>query len=223
VTCVAAARSGGKVVVGADSAGVNSWSLHLETRADEKVFKRQDASGEWWGFGFTSSFRMGDLLRYKLELPEVRPKEDLREFIVTRLVEQVRKTLAEGGYRRKHDEVESGGTFLVVFRGEIFKVEDDFQVGQLAHHYAAVGCGDHLALGAMYGHSLGPVAPEARALVWAGLHAAEQFSAGVRSPFHYIEMEVPVLASGTGPTGAPVSTRSNATGGAPGGPPQAGA
>lgn len=226
MTCVVAARASGKVVIGADSAGVGSWRLHMETRADAKIFTRADASGEVWGFGFTSSFRMGDLLRYKLELPEVRPHADLREFMVVRLVEAVRKALSDGGYRRKHDEVEEGGTFLVVFRGYIFKVEGDFQVGQLTAPYAAVGCGDHLALGAMHAlHSawspyqtkLGP-----RELAHAGLSAAEEFSAGVRGPFNFIEMDAPVLAGEPGPTGAPGSLRSN-KGGAPEGTPEAGA
>lgn len=222
MTCVAAARRGGKVVIGADSAGVAPWLLHLETRADEKVFTRNDHAGEPWAFGFTSSFRMGDLLRYKLELPEVQPKQDLREFMVVRFVDAVRKALGDGGWRSKHDERESGGTFLVAYRGEIFKVEDDFQVGQLAVPFAAVGCGEHLALGAM--HALWDNLPEqtARWIVGSALEAAARFSAGVRGPYHFVEIDAPVLASGPGPTGAPGTTRSP-RGEHPGGPPQAGA
>lgn len=98
-------------------------------------------------------------------------------------VDAVRKTFADGGYRKTENGVETGGTFLVGHAGRIFEIEGDFQVGEPAVPYASVGCGFELALGSLH-TSLGTsgLTPHDRAL--RALEAAQAFSAGVRAPFH---------------------------------------
>lgn len=193
VTCIAAVRSGRRVVIGGDSAGVHGYSI--VTRADEKVFTRVDPAGEKWAFGFTSSFRMGDLLRYKLEIPEVRPgKGGLREFMVTRFVDALRTCLRTGGWIEKDKDREQGGVFIVAFRGEIFEIHGDFQVAMPAAGYSAVGCGADLALGALYALHARPKEwpvgePPAKWAVEIALEAANQFSAGVCPPYAFVELE----------------------------------
>lgn len=185
MTCIAAVKHKGKVVIGGDSAGVDR-SLGLQLRADVKVFTRTDDNGVEWGFGFTSSFRMGQVLRYKLELPEVAPKKDVLEFMVERFVEAVRKAMREAGCMHKENEVEEGGNFLVGFKGELFEVQSDFQVAQPLHPFAACGCGADLALGALAASLVIEPDGEGTAHVERALRAAEQFSAGVRAPFHVV-------------------------------------
>jgi hypothetical protein len=63
VTCIVGFTDGNEVSIGGDSAGVGGWDLTV--RADEKVF----VLGEFV-FGCTTSFRMGQLLRYKLTSQE---------------------------------------------------------------------------------------------------------------------------------------------------------
>ncbi|MER6892020.1 hypothetical protein [Streptomyces halstedii] len=165
----------GAVHLGGDSAGVAGYSLTV--RADAKVF----ATGPYV-FGFTSSFRMGQLLRYGLEAPP--PDEDLERFMSTSFINAVRDTLRDGGWLKKDAEREEGGIFLVGVRGRLFCVESDFQVGEAVDGYAAVGCGDELALGALYATRRSRMAPARRLAV--ALEAAEQHSAGVRRPFAYV-------------------------------------
>ena len=57
MTCIVGLVDNGKIYMGGDSAGVSN--LDIRIRADQKVFK----TGEFI-MGFTSSFRMGDLLKY---------------------------------------------------------------------------------------------------------------------------------------------------------------
>jgi ATP-dependent protease HslVU (ClpYQ) peptidase subunit len=175
VTCIAGLVEDGAVYIGGDSAGVAN--MCLQVRADAKVFR----NGPFL-MGFTSSFRMGQLLRYSLAPPNHPDGMEIEAYMVTRFIDAVRQCLKEGGCARKDDDVEEGGTFLVGYRGELFMVEDDYQVGRMVDKIAAVGCAQDVALGAL--HVLrgdDRLAPETKVL--RALEAAERWSAGVRAPF----------------------------------------
>lgn len=174
MTVIAGLVDGKRVWIGGDSAGVAAFGLGLTVRADAKVFRN---SG--FLFGFTSSFRMGQLLRYSLTLPP--PKGDLDAFMCTTFVDVLRDCLKAGGWASKDNEREEGGTFLVGVRGRLFTVYDDYQVASAADGYAAVGCGDQVALGALHATAGAGMKPRRRVLK--ALAAAERFSAGVRAPF----------------------------------------
>ena len=178
MTCIAALVHKGTVYMGGDSAGVGSWSLTV--RADEKVFKRGP-----FLMGFTTSFRMGQLLRYSLDAPKQKDGQDTYAFMVTDFIDAVRKCLKDGGYAKKDNEVESGGTFLVGYRGRIFKVDSDYQVGEAADGFDAAGCGCEIASGALYATSR--QAPRRR--IETALAAAERLCAGVRGPFTVLKLK----------------------------------
>ncbi|MFD4258203.1 hypothetical protein ACFWR9_11370 [Streptomyces sp. NPDC058534] len=163
----------GTVFIGGDSAGVSGYSLTV--RADQKVF----TTGPYV-MGFTTSFRMGQLLRYAFA-PPAPDGEQLEKFMATTFIDAVRETLKAGGWLRKDSEQEEGGTFLVGVAGRLFIVRDDFQVGEAADGYAAVGCGEEIAVGALYATAKLDMDPAVR--VVCALSAAERFSAGVRRPF----------------------------------------
>jgi ATP-dependent protease HslVU (ClpYQ) peptidase subunit len=172
MTAIVGLAQGGSVFIGGDSAGVAGLSLAV--RADAKVFR----NGRYL-FGFTTSFRMGQLIRYSLTLPK--PKGDLDSFMATTFIDALRECLKTGGWARKENDREEGGTFLVGVRGQLFTVHEDYQVGKPADGFAAVGCGDQIALGALYATAGTGLKPRRR--VKLALRAAERFSAGVRGPF----------------------------------------
>ncbi|SFM09289.1 hypothetical protein [Pelosinus propionicus] len=173
MTCVAAVVYDNVVYMGADSAGVAGTDLTV--RADQKVF----TNGEFL-IGFTSSFRMGQLLRYAFTPPKYYADEkDLYAYMVTDFINAVRTCLKNGGYAQIDKGEEIGGIFLVGVRGRLFQVESDYQVGESAYPYSAVGCGEAYALGALsVTHTIDP---EKR--IQLALSTAENFSAGVRGPF----------------------------------------
>jgi ATP-dependent protease HslVU (ClpYQ) peptidase subunit len=173
MTCIVALSDGANVWMGADSASVSGLALTL--RRDPKIYR----VGEML-VGFTSSFRMGQLLGYKFEPPAQGDDQGIEQYMATRFVDALRETLKEGGYARNESGAESAGTFLVAYRGRIFRVDSDYQVGENTVPYDSVGCGAELALGAMYatGHLSDP-----RRRVEIALEAAEAFSAGVRRPW----------------------------------------
>lgn len=178
MTCIVGLADCGSVYIGGDSAGVAG--LDLTVRSDSKVFR----SGEYV-FGFTSSFRMGQLLRYKLAAPPP-PDDDVHRFMATVFVDMVRECLKAGGYARKSNEEESAGCFLVGVRGRLFEIASDYQVGENLDGYAAVGCGSQVALGAMYA---APLVATPYHRIKTALEAAERFSAGVRAPFAIVRTE----------------------------------
>jgi ATP-dependent protease HslVU (ClpYQ) peptidase subunit len=178
MTCIVGLLDDGDIYIGGDSAGVGGYALHV--RADQKVFR----NGPFL-MGFTTSFRMGQLLRYKLTPPEhpyiagTGKRMDTYKYMVTHFVDAVRQCLKDGGYASKDKEVEEGGTFLVGYDGRLFEIESDYQVAEQAVEFHAVGCGDQIALGSLYSSRGRP--PKERVVM--ALEAAERFSPYVRGPF----------------------------------------
>jgi ATP-dependent protease HslVU (ClpYQ) peptidase subunit len=178
MTCIVGIAHKGRVYLGGDSAGVSG--LDLTVRADEKVFRH----GEF-AVGFTSSFRMGQILRYVFTPPEIRHDEDLMSYMVKRFIPEVRTVLKDEGYAHIENNREHGGFFLVGVRGRLFEIESDFQVGEATSGVAAVGCGYAYALGSMFAQS--KAAPETR--LQNALEAAANFSAGVVAPFRFVQID----------------------------------
>jgi ATP-dependent protease HslVU (ClpYQ) peptidase subunit len=172
MTCIVGLVHGGKVYMGGDSAGVGEYDLTV--RVDKKVF----TNGPFL-MGFTSSFRMGQLLAYRLVPPEMKEGQDIMEFMVNDFIDAVRDCLNRAGFATIKDNEESGGNFLVGFKGRLFNIAGDYQVGESASKFDACGCGEDLALGSLY--STKGKQPKAR--VELALEAAEAMSAGVRGPF----------------------------------------
>jgi ATP-dependent protease HslVU (ClpYQ) peptidase subunit len=182
MTCIVGLVHDGEVFIGADSAGTDS-RLSQTARADRKAFCNGD-----FVMGFTSSFRMGQLLAFNFNPPKPRLGADVMAYMVTDFIDAARATMKAGGYMTVKENVEIGGTFLVGYAGRLFNVADDFQVGEAACGYDAVGCGADIALGSLHAtqHALPTgvrVKPWTRLRL--ALEAAERFSAGVRAPFHF--------------------------------------
>ena len=155
--------------MGADSVGVNTTTLVANVRADEKVF----INGPYM-IGFTTSYRMGQLLQYSLKRINHPKDMDNHEFMVTKFIPAVRVVFSDGGFS-------SGGDFLVGYRGELFQIAADYQVGIPADSFAAVGCGEGICCGSLHSTQRYKIKAEDRILL--ALEAAERFSAGVRGPF----------------------------------------
>lgn len=178
MTCVVAVVHDGRVLMGADSAGSGDYTIR--SRKDPKIYE----VGAFM-FGFTSSFRMGQLLGHAFVAPDRDPRVSTEKFMATTFVDAVRYCLKSGGYSSVSNGVEHGGVFLVGYEGRVFRIDSDFQVGESLVQYEAVGCGAEHAVAAMYATQRfadeGLVGAEDR--ITLALKAAEEFSLGVRGPF----------------------------------------
>ena len=177
MTCIIALEYEGKVWMGGDSAITSGWNIQLT--ANPKIFKLG-----YFVIGYTSSFRMGQLLQYDLEIPENTEDNDDIRYLVTKFIPAVRDCLKNGGYTQIENNREEGGFFLVGYRGKAYKIADDFQITRMANGFVAVGSGESYALGALAAMKI----DDPEKAVRLALEVAETFSNGVHSPFHVISI-----------------------------------
>jgi len=177
MTCIVGLVEKGNVYIGGDSAGVAGLSVSI--RADEKVFHNGP-----FIMGFTSSFRMGQLLRYRFSPPKQTVNQTDMEYMVTDFIDAVRLCFANGGFGTIADKSDNeGGTFLVGYNGSLYHIGSDFQVGRPMDQCDAVGCGNDIAKGSLF--STKGKTPEARLKL--ALEAAANYSGGVAPPFTLVK------------------------------------
>jgi ATP-dependent protease HslVU (ClpYQ) peptidase subunit len=176
MTCIVGLQTKSGVWIGGDSAGTNG-RMDQSIRKDKKVFVR----GEFI-MGFCGSFRMGDLLKHSLVLPEKQVGNDDVAFMVNDFVNAVKNCFGpenEGKTAKEHITP----AFLVGYRGKLFSVQPDYQVGQPETGYDAMGAGAGIALGAMH-MSKGMRNHESR--IRQALEASQSNNASVRAPFNIL-------------------------------------
>ena len=120
---------------------------------------------------------MGSLLRYSFSSPKHPNNMGVDRYLNTIFVEAIRKCFKNGGYGEK----DRGGTFILGYRGRLFYIESDFQVGIPRSNYTAVGCGSDLCKGSLHTTEALKLPPRER--IQLALKAAAEFSAGVSAPF----------------------------------------
>jgi ATP-dependent protease HslVU (ClpYQ) peptidase subunit len=166
MTCIVGVIENGVIYVGGDSAGVAGSAIRI--REDSKIFTKNGMI-----FGFTSSFRMGQIIRYSFVIPHQKESKDDYEYLCTDFISSLSSSLKENGYK-------DGGTFLLGYKNNLYRVDSDFQVAKNNFNYDACGCGEDYALGALYamGDSFSPYDQVKKAL-----SAASFFSAYVCPPY----------------------------------------
>lgn len=164
--------------MGGDSAAIAG--LELAVYKGSKVFR----SGAYL-FGYSGSFRMGQLLAHAFVPPDPPPR-GLNKFMVTHFVEELRAVFHDAAFVRRREHLP--GNILVGVQGTLFQLERDWQIGEDAASCDAIGCGADLARGALYA-TKGLLEPRKRVLT--ALVAAEKGSAGVRAPFTVLKLGNP--------------------------------
>lgn len=171
--------SDGVVYIAGDSAGTGHGGRTV-IRRDPKVFMLGEMA-----FGFTDSYRMGQVLRYALNLPPRAEGMEDMSYLVSQFIPAVQAAMRDAGWLRQADGRYDGGAFLLGYRGRLYTVEDDFQVSEIEDTFTAIGSGAHLALGAMEAlKCLDPIERMTRALEIAVKH-----NAYVCPPFVFVQTE----------------------------------
>lgn len=180
MTCIVGYKTKTNVIIGADSLGASHYSKTI--RKDVKIFKKKD-----FVIGFTTSYRMGQLLQYSFNIPEYNPKiQDIHEYLCTSFIKDLRGVFKENGWLQTKEGVEQGGSFLVGYKTRLFHIEDDFQVSESSDRFDACGSGEDFALGALKvlenDKNISP-----RDKVRTALKIASHFSTTVSAPFILLE------------------------------------
>ena len=173
----------GKVWMGGDSASVNGYDINKT--ALKKVFHR----GEFL-IGYTTSFRMGQLLEHSLDVREQYSNEDDMAFMVNVFIEAVRELLKSKGFATVANNNETGGMFLVGYRGRLYKVCDDFHVNEYINGMAIIGNGYAHAIGAMVVIDKIDFDCTVEEKITYALEIAEEFMGAVSEPFFILSDRV---------------------------------
>lgn len=170
--------------MGGDSAAVDV-SLGICLYSDEKVFI---TPGDEAVIGYSGSFRVGQLLKYGFSVPDQPSKKDDMAYMVTDFVDAIRNLQRDKGAMTKENELElHDAELLIGFNGNVYVIQSDYQVGCPLENFAAVGCGAPFALGAMFATKDATMGPIER--IHMALSAAAEYCAGVRKPFHVVQLE----------------------------------
>lgn len=160
--------------IACDSLGSNGKTKNVyKTR---KIFRR---SG--FLFGFTSSYRMGQILQYSLSLPKRKVGQDLTEYLHTDFVSAVRSAFDEGGH-------EDGGEFIFITEGRIFSMQSDFSLLEALDTFESCGSGEDYAratMATMLAYGLGdPVQ-----ILTVAIETAANYVSGVGGEIHHLTSE----------------------------------
>lgn len=178
MTCIVGWVEKDRVLMGGDRAGSNNSITHNVLHP--KVFRKKQ-----FVFGYTSSFRFGQLIEHTLDVGGVDPELDPHEFLVETLIPRLRQILKDAGYAKIENNEESGGSVLVAYKKRLFQIQDDFSVLEHQDGYDAVGSGSYFAIGSLYtSRQQGTPADQAVKLA---LQAAARHNPFVREPFDILE------------------------------------
>lgn len=177
MTCIVGYAEEGVVYIGGDSAASSGDDIAI--REDPKVFSRGEMV-----FGFTTSFRMGQILKYQFEIPSHGygsvQNSDCFKWLCSVFIPKLSKCFKDFGFATVDNNEITGGQFLIGWRGKIYNIQSDFQVSLRSKNYDACGSGAAYALGALGALEVCDIKPRIR--VERALLCAEYFSCSVAGP-----------------------------------------
>ena len=175
MTCIIGLMDNENIYMGGDSAASDGNAYRIQT--NRKVFRNGPML-----MGYSTSYRMGQLLEHSLAVPSRNVNESLEKYMVVDFVNSVRSCFKESGFAQEDDDgKEKGGFFLVGIEKSLFMIESNYQVSQNILPFMSIGSGSSHAEGAMMALT---GTPEER--IMEALKIASRFNCGVAAPF-YVE------------------------------------
>lgn len=186
MTCIVGIRQGKTVWLGSDSMG--STGRTGVPYSHPKVFHSQDSKDIV--IGYTSSFRMGQLLMYATnlfdELSLSKSGIDHR-YLVTKFIPNLQNLFSAGGYEEVKNGVKDGGFFLLGCKDSLYKVQGDYSIVESIYDYDATGSGEFFALGSLASTEKLDLSPVER--IHMALQAASKFEIHVGPPYYIVNTE----------------------------------
>ncbi len=149
MTCIVGVKHEGKVYIGGDSMGSNGHTYFQ--MSNSKVFRIFGSENELKAvIGYTSSFRMGQLLQFRLRVAAPLEGQDLYQFMCSVFIDAVIEVLDAGKFSRYEEGVFTVGTFIVGVQDRMFIIQSDCSVSECTADYTSVGSGMEFALGSLH-------------------------------------------------------------------------
>jgi len=181
MTCIIGYSKNDTIYMGGDSAAVNSYH-EIDIRQDRKVFIKRDMI-----FGFSASYRVGQILKYDFKIPDHNHNLTNDEYLHSVLIPKMIGTLKEKGKTIKNGEI-SDLSILIGYKGFLYEIQEDFQISQLQIPFCACGAGANFAKGAFYVLENNKKL-SAKNKILKSLETSSYFSAAVSPPFYVLKLK----------------------------------
>ena len=177
MTCIVAIESDGKVIMGGDRLGSNGHTGAPVSEA--KVFRKGLVT-----IGYTSSFRMGQILQHALEVPSIPVDVDLDKWVAIDFMLAIRKAFKDNGWDEEEKGIARGGKFLLAVQNKCYEIQSDYSYLRNISGEYAVGSGQDYALGSMRS-TRGKMSTTKRIIE--SLETAAEYVVSVSGPFDVID------------------------------------
>lgn len=156
MTCIIAFTNGEQSFIAGDKLGSNGFTKSIQT--EPKVFEKKfikiaddglNRTESVLAMGYTSSFRMGQLLTYNLNLPDQKANQTFAQYLVLEVIPLIRKLFKEEWGARDTTQDIGGGQFIILHDHVIYEVQGDFSVLQPKTQITSVGSGTYHAIASM--------------------------------------------------------------------------
>jgi len=182
MTCIAAYVDKEKNIwMGGDSIAYGNYKYNLISQP--KVFLTHNMI-----IGYTSSFRMGQILQYDFDIPKHSPELTDNRYMVSVFIDKIIERFEKKKYSKISDNQASGGVFLIGYNQKLYRVDADFQVTEMLANYNSVGCGENFSNAAFWTMEKRKMRIEPRDKVYYALECASNFSL-VKEPFHILMLK----------------------------------
>lgn len=139
MTCIVAWKTeDDNVVLAGDKKGSNGYTADIVK--EPKVFRNKD-----FMIGYTSSFRMGQILKHVWTPPQRKIDQTTDNYMYCDVVNSLRKTMKDNGFLNT-DNKDKSGTFIIVYENRIFLHQDEFSLLEFESKVTACGCGEDFAV-----------------------------------------------------------------------------
>lgn len=182
MTCVVAVTDGNTIYAGADTAAGQNDEIYQIP--EPKIFLHNSML-----FGFCGSYRLGQIVRYRSNLPSPGSDyTDLITFLAREFVPALKAAVeADGAALPGKSFLGEGTGLLVGYNGELGMVGSTLAVMSASRPYLSIGSGRTRAYPALY--ALTQVGtPPGRRLVELTLEAAADYTLTVRGPYQFVEL-----------------------------------
>lgn len=181
MTCIVGYKHKGKVYLAGDQVGGSVYFREKHSSLS-KVFKVGD-----FLIGYTDSFRMGQILQYSWTPPTKKVGQDDDSFIFRDFVNSLFSVYESCKYGNRDGVEYKTGKFLMGWNGRLFTVQPNLSI--LEHDsYAACGCGEDFARGAIYSLlNYAVIGDRPKDLLEAAILSAAEHSPGVGQTVTFVE------------------------------------
>jgi len=177
MTCIIGLRDrkNKRLYIGGDSCAGDIEQYTTYTIKNPKVFSKGD-----FLIGYTTSFRMGQIIERFLTPPPIPPNKKLYYYMIDDFIPEVIRILKEHNWSKNTEGREHSGVFIVGIKDSLFLVDDDYQVAEYQDDFVVCGCGKSYAEGSLFNDD------SSKAAIIRAFNAAAYFSAYVIPPFKII-------------------------------------